>query len=184
MESEFFWSDLYLKFWETAAYSPSTLTDIGLGILLVLVVLIAGVLVTRRENEGKNFLVTLEILILLPGILIIILFLAPEMANEALPLAIKSAPNTPYKEELRQKAMTVGDVVWVVKRDESGTPTSIDEHIIFAKKSDSILVDESLTGGAHSNNTALPISLVSYPITDCYSDKEDAIAFLETTLED
>lgn len=108
----------------------------------------------------------------------------PEVKMKRFSLIMKDTLSASAKEDPQQKAITAGDMVWVVKRNELGIPTSIEEHTVFAKNSDSIIVDETpTTDGTHSNNTAHYTALVSYPISDCYTSKDAAAAVLDATRE-
>ena len=88
------------------------------------------------------------------------------------------------KEALRQKAITVGSTVWVVKRNEFGVPISIDEDMVVAKNTNSVFIVEVLTDGAHSSNAELSIALVNYPSTDCCSNGECSISLVSYPITD
>lgn len=179
MSTEFFWQDLWLKIWW---FLNDTST-----VKAALLVMVCGFMIyfeylrtAKRRGMGVS-----DIVIYIVGIICVVLCIASIFAPKMYPYVYDHSPETSVKEELRQKALTEGDTVWVVKRDESGTPIAIDEHIIFAKKSNSILVDEALTiDGVYSGNDGSPTVLGSYPISDCYSDKDEAAATIGSALKE
>ncbi len=133
-----------------------------------------------RRYECRYCLVE-SIIPLLSCIICIFFLIAVPLSRHIYPIIFSNSPNTPFKEELRMADIVQGSTVWIIKRNDLNEPTSVDEHVVIAKNTESVIVqvltnDDSL--GSSSNTTMF----MNFSIKDCYANKNDAYAAIESEL--
>lgn len=159
--NEYFWPDLWLKIWWILDKIP--LLGIVFWFITLWVIFDIGIYDVNIIVRG------------IISVICLLLTIAFLFAPRIYPWVYSNSPETPLKQELRQKSISEGSQVWIIQRNESGIPIALDEHTVFVKTSSSIIVD------AVTKNDSTGIALKSYPIADCFSDKSEAISFLVHT---
>lgn len=173
MHTEYFWQDLWLRFWWDSSKAP-----VIVSIFFLLGAILCLSIVFKDHFSGFDFP---NIYNLIVGSFCFILFVGTLLSGWIYPYVYENSPNTTLKEEIRTASIVPGSTVWVIKRDADNKPIDVEAHIVFLKKTNSVVVDQSLAN-EHTPSPDSSTVLIDIPISDCHTTEEDAHAAIAAEL--
>lgn len=179
MLREYFWQDLWLRFWWEFSEAPKSLVIFFLFGAMYFYYSIY----TRHKYDGLGFSImdSLDRLSLFLIIFNTIFFLITVSSPLVYPHVFVNSPNSPFKEELRTATIVRDSTVWIIKRNDYNEPIDVEEYVVFSKTTDSVIAIQSFTNDDIQNGT---MELVNFPLNECYTSKEEAEAVIEDESEE